>query len=245
MSARIDIARVRVDPWSFPALDEPAAAAAAAPAAPPPEPEPAAEDDGLAEAVRAERQRGHAEGFERGFAEGREAGYAAGFAAGSAAAETELAAQARRLAGLIEQLGRPIAALDERVEEAVAALALEVARCVIGGEVSRSREYLVRLIREAVARVPIEMGAATVLLNPGDLELVRALAPDIDRSGAILVADETVEAGGAVVVAGGDGEPVKDRRWYPRAGEGASQVDLTLSLRWRSVILTLFDGEES
>jgi hypothetical protein len=59
----------------------------------------------------------------------------------------------------------------------------------------------------------------------------------------VLVADEAVEAGGCLVVADGEGAPVEDRRWYPRSGEGVSQVDLTLASRWRSVILTLFDVE--
>jgi flagellar assembly protein FliH len=114
---------------------------------------------------------------------------------------------------------------------------------VIGAEVSRSHAYLVRLIREAVARVPIEMGAPKILLNPADLDLVRGLAPDIDSSRSALVADESVEPGGCLVIADGDEAPVVDRRWHPRAGEGMSQVDLTLASRWRSVILSLFDGE--
>jgi flagellar biosynthesis/type III secretory pathway protein FliH len=115
---------------------------------------------------------------------------------------------------------------------------------VIGTEVSRSHAYLVRLIREAIGRVPIEMGAPKILLNPADLDLVRELAPDIDGNRAALIADETVEPGGCLVIADGDETPIVDRRWHPRAGEGMSQVDLTLASRWRSVILSLFDGED-
>jgi hypothetical protein len=124
------------------------------------------------------------------------------------------------------------------------ALALEVARHVIGSEVSQSRDYLVRLIREAIAKVPIEMGAPSVLLNPTDLGVIGALAPEIEDAGIALVSDESIEPGGCVVIANGDDLPVKDRRWHPRAGEGVSQVNLTLASRWRSVMLTLFDGEE-
>lgn len=187
---------------------------------------------------------GYAEGWERGIAEGREKGYAEGIDSGTKMAEQALAAQAERLAAIVMRLSAPITALDRTVEEAVAALALEVARCVIGSETSHSRDYLVQLIRQAIAKVPIEMGALRVVLNPADLEIIRALAPEIEGGGAALVGDAIVEAGDCLVVADGQGAPLKDMRWRPRAGEGMSQVDLSLATRWRSTMLALFEGED-
>ncbi|MGH7096693.1 MAG: FliH/SctL family protein [Stellaceae bacterium] len=198
------------------------------------------DDPPLADLVAAEVARGHAAGVARGLAEGRETGYAEGFADGTQAAQAAQAETAHRLAALTAGLSAPIAAVDRAVEEAVVALALEVARLVIGGEIARSRDSLVRLIRAALAKVPIEMGALEVVLNPADLDLVRALAPDIEEEGTVLVGDATVEAGGVLVV--GHTEP-RDARWHPRTREGLSQVDLSLAERWRNVMLTLFDGE--
>lgn len=252
MSSRLILADAAIHPWPFPALDiesKPEAAPEPADANghdDTPEPTPAAEAgaaDAEPAAVDERADEGYAAGWQHGYDEGCEQGRAAGRDAVEAE-RARLAAQTRRLTAILDRLGEPIAALQQPVEEAVAALALEIARCVIGGEVARSREYLVRLIREAVAKVPIEMGPPRVLLNPADLDLIRQLAPDLEGGGAALVADEAVEAGGCLVVADGDGEPVTDRRWRPRAGEGVSQVNLTLSSRWRSVILSLFDGEE-
>jgi len=88
------------------------------------------------------------------------------------------------------------------------------------------------------------MGALKVVLNPADLELVRALAPEIENDSAALVSDDAVEPGDCLVVADGQGAPIKDMRWRPRAGEGMSQVDLSLATRWRAVMLALFEGEE-
>ncbi len=262
MSSRMNLADSSVHPWQFPLLDAPAIPPSSRAAAHSTAPTPAAipgeaagslaapangadhDENALAALVEERLALGYAEGVRRGLAEGREQGYAIGLDEGAKAAEAQLVAEARRVAAILDRLAAPIAALERPVEEAVAALALEIARCVIGSEVSHSREYLVRLIREAIAKVPIEMGLPKVLLNPADLELIRALAPEIDDNSAALVADEAVEAGGCLVVADGEGIPVKDRRWYPRAGEGVSQVNLTLSSRWRAVILTLFDGEE-
>jgi flagellar assembly protein FliH len=230
--------------WQFPLLDS------EEPPSPPPEPlpamalpPPAPDLDALARAMAERAEAAHAEAVERGLAEGREKGYAAGLEAVQPL-ERRLVEQIERLNGILGRFDAPVAVLQRPVEEAVAALALEIARCVIGVEVSRSHAYLVRLIREAIARVPIEMGAPKILLNPVDVDLVRELAPDIDSRRAALVADETVEPGGCLVIADGDENPVVDRRWHPRAGEGMSEVDLTLASRWRGVILSLFDGED-
>ena len=258
MGSRLISSASTIHPWPFPALDGNATPAPRpkdavngvayhAPEAAP-EPQPVAPEtppfDPQAAAALAEEQaaEGYAEGLRRGFAEGQEQGYAAGLAEAKAA-EQRFAEQAQRLIAIIDRLGAPIAALQRPVEEAVAALALEVARGVIGSEVSRSHEYLVRLISEAVSKVPIHMGAPKILLNPTDLDMVRALAPEIGKGGAALVADEGIEAGGCIVVADGDDEPIEDRRWHARTGEGVSQVDLTLSSRWRSVIFALFEGD--
>jgi len=189
-------------------------------------------------------ERGHAEGYERGVEEGRMAAYAAGFAEGRAAGEAALAGQVARLVSVIANLSAPIATFDRAVEDAVVALALEVARCVIGGEVARSREYLVRLVHEAIAKVPIGMTQLRLLLNPGDLDLVRKLAPDIEEHGGVLVGDDNIEAGGCVIFADVEGGAGSDRRWRSRSAEGATQVDLTLPFRWRAVLQSLFEGAD-
>jgi flagellar assembly protein FliH len=134
-------------------------------------------------------------------------------------------------------------ALEQPVEEAIVALALEVARCVIGDNVKHSHDFLVRLVREAIAKVPLEMGAPRVLLNPVDLDLIQRLVPEVDDGHAVLLGDETIEPGGALIVADGEERQIKDRRWNPRTADGVSEVNLTLSSRWRAVMLTLFDGE--
>lgn len=254
MSARLNLADATVRPFQFPALGDDAAADDALPpaaAVAPPNNDmlaaAASQREAAAAAVEklaAELAAAREEGLRQGLGEGREKGYETGFAEGMKAGEAKMLEAVMRMAAIIGKLGVPISALDQPVEEAVAALALEVARCVIGDEVKRSREFLVKLVREAIAKVPLDMGAPRVLLNPADLDLVRSLVPEVDTGTVVLVGDETIEPGGAVVVADGDERQIKDRRWNPRATDGVSQVNLTLSSRWRAVMLTLFDGEE-
>ncbi len=206
--------------------------------------EPESEPQSGADLVQEQIAIGYAEGWERGFTEGKVKGYADGVAAGADAAQASLEATTLRLQAIIAQLGKPISALDASVEEAVAALALEIARCVIGSETSRSRDYLMGLIREAIAKVPIDTGALRVVLNPADIEIIRRLAPQIEQDGAVLVSDETIEPGDCRVVADGQNAPIKDMRWRSRPGDGVSQVELCLASRWRAVMLALFEGED-
>ena len=242
----------RLAPWAMPELDGAPRPLVSRPAGKP-GPDPAAANGNdldqdaaaaAATAIAAECEKGYSEGLVRGLAEGREKGFSEGFAAGSKAAAEPLDAQAQRLAAIATRLAAPIPALDRQVEEAIAALALEVARCVIGAEVARSRDYLVRLIREAVAKIPIELGTVQIVLNPADVDILRRVAPDLECGGAVLVADPALAEGDAFVVADGEGKTLRDRRWRPRSGEGIAQVDLSLAARWRSVMLELFDGEE-
>ena len=160
--------------------------------------------------------------------------------------QQQFADQLRRFEDIVQRLGEPIRALERPVEEAVIALALEVARWVIGNEITMSRDHLVRLVRDAVGRVPIDVGPPTIMVHPADAELIRALAPDLEAKGLPLVGDETIEPGGCLIVAdGAEGAAVKDRRWHPRAGQGICEVDLTLASRWRDAMLAMFEGEDA
>lgn len=202
-------------------------------------PPPAGNDDPRAQTARAEA-------YQLGLVEGRERGYADGFSSGRQAADAKFADELRRLNAAITRLGEPLRSLERPVEDAVIALALEVARWVIGGDVARSREYLVRLIRDAVTKVPIDVGTPTLLLNPADIDVIRRLAPDLEHDGIVLTADEEIEAGGCRVVAD-DANALsrKDRRWHPNALRGVCEVDLTLASRWREAMFAMFEGEDT
>jgi flagellar assembly protein FliH len=268
MSGRVNVAKALVVPWQVPDIDGPSDTAAktgdfreldprerasplqatadpvasttpqAASTAAPSPPQPVATE----EIVRQAREAG----FAQGLREGREHGYAEGLATGRRDAEQHLAEEIRLLETIVRRLGEPTRALERPVEEAVIALALEIARWVIGTEVSRSSDYLVGLIREAVAKVPLDVGTPAIILNPLDLETVRGLAPDLETNGIPLVGDDSIEPGGCLVIAdGAEGDAMKDRRWHPRAHHGISEVDLTLASRWRNAMFAMFEGEEA
>lgn len=251
MIARLKAA-ARVTRWPVPPLDSREAEVARAPVkAPAPQPtEPAAgpaptamPDDAAAavlDAIRAQKAaEGYAEGLARGREEGRAQGHDEGYAAARRAAEAEAATVAAQFAKVVETLGGQIKVLDDAVEDAVVALALELARRVVGAEVNRSRESLVGLIRHVLTEIPIDTGTPRILLHPDDLTALRMHMPEIGGK-VDLVADDSIEPGGCRVLADGiDSETRPDRRWVERSN--LFESDLTLASRWRGAMLTLFD----
>lgn len=193
------------------------------------------------EALRAQKEaEGHAEGLARGLEEGRAQGRSEGFEAGRRAAAEELAASVGRFTKVFDTLSGEIKVLDDAVEDAVVALALELARRVIGAEVARSREALAGLIRQVLSEIPIDTGMPRVLLHPDDLAALRTHLPDIGSGKVDLVADETIEAGGCRVLADSIENAARpDRRWIER--NTLFEGDLTLAARWRAAMLALFD----
>lgn len=195
-----------------PGLQPPAAPTAAAPAAapsapavaePPPGPSPEEIERLYNEARQAGFQAGHAEG------------YAAGEAAGRNAALDEAA----QMLGLIDNLQQAIAGVEQTVAEQVLELAIEVAARVLGSRLERQDDFLLPIIREAIAALPVNHGHVTLFLNPADAERVRELIGEqLAQSGTQIAADDTIGTGGCQLRA------------------GASEIDATLETRWKRVL---------
>ena len=134
----------------------------------------------LLEAAQAERERIRADAAEQGRAEG--------LARAGATLVAAAAARDRRLAG---------------AEREVVALALDVARKVLGRELAQDRSAVADLAAQALA-VARDRREVTLRVNPEDADAIRAAA---GRLGALLARapgldvreDPAVERGGAVV----------------------------------------------
>lgn len=134
----------------------------------------------LLEGAQEERERIRADAAEQGRAEG--------LARAGAALVAAAAARDRRLAG---------------AEREVVALALDVARKVLGRELAQDRSAVADLAAQALA-VARDRREVTLRVNPEDADAIRAAA---GRLGALLARapgldvreDPTVERGGAVV----------------------------------------------
>lgn len=160
---------------------------------PPPPPPPSSHGNGADDAGRLERE--------------LEAAFAAGYAEGRRAADAESAERIATIeaslhavaAGLTEQR----AATPERVERAAVELALRIAEQALGAAVAVEPGRVLAVVRGALRRL-VERERVNILVNPEDLELVRAhLATVISELGGVehceVQAERRVPRGGAVV----------------------------------------------
>lgn len=156
-----------------------------------------------------------AEDIERIHTEAHATGYAAGYEEGLA----EARAEAERLAAMVGSLEEQLHSLDQNVAEELLGVAVEIASQVLRQSLSVKPELIIPVVRDAVASMALHHGHPVLYLHPDDAALVRAqIGEHLTHNGWRLIDDNAIERGGC------------------RIESGASEVDATLSTRWRRVL---------
>lgn len=155
--------------------------------------------------------------------EARNEGYRVGYEEGRAAIESELAKtteeQIQQLSTIVGNLHVSLAHLDQNIADQLLDLGLEIAAQVLRGSLSVQREMLLPMIREAIAELPFHHGSISLHLNPEDANTLRAaLNEQLAHSGAHIVPDSSISAGGCQITAGNCG------------------IDASIETRWKRVI---------
>ena len=145
-----------------------------------------------------------------------------GRAAGLAEGRRQGAAEAGRLRQLVAALARTRSEFEQEAAEDLLTLALDVARQVLQETLPVRRELVLPVVREALRGLPTLAQPAQIVLNPADVELVRAhLGEELRLSGWQVVEDHRIQPGGC------------------RLHSQHSEVDATLATRWKRVLATL------
>jgi flagellar assembly protein FliH len=197
----------QLEPTSPPVTAYPTPGAPAAPVGPSPE-DIVAQAHAEAEAIRAQARED-------------------GFAAGLQAAQSELQTASEALGTALESVAALRGEVADQVERGAVALGLRIAEQAMGAAVEVDADRVVDAVRGALRRLT-ERERVTILVNPEDLDIVRAATAELmARLGGIdtcdVQAERRVSRGGAVV----------------RTAEG--EVDATLETklaRARDVIVT-------
>lgn len=160
------------------------------------------------------QQQAYREGFDRGHREGQDAGRQA------------MSEQAGKLEQLMGTLTRPFEELDQNVEKELLALVFAIVRQLVGSEIRAKPEWILTIVREAMAALPSASRNLNVYLHPDDAQLVHEQLPvsDSEKQWRI-VEDLSVARGGCRVVT------------------ETSQVDATLDARLNNIIAALVAGE--
>ncbi len=128
-------------------------------------------------------------------------GYAEGHAAAQAEAELRVAAAAGALRAAASGLDSAVFSMQSRLPSTVNALAVAIARHVIGHEVAADPEVMHRLLSRAIALAPLG-GQVIVRVNPDDLALLRTAGhmPDaVESIELVWTPDPSMGRGGCLV----------------------------------------------
>ena len=163
-------------------------------------------------------------------------GRAAGARGGHAAAQAETASLAQPAIKALQeawnQLGAPLRGREQDVAALVMDLAFEMARHIVGVEVTTNVESLrllvTQLLREAAAERTAKQ-RIVVRLNPADHAVLETLLTLEDGR---LVADPTVSRGGAMVeLIAPEGDPLERIEWDASLEARLASVRTALGLR--------------
>jgi flagellar assembly protein FliH len=198
--------------WEPVSLDDPPAAANANDAAAPSTP--TAES---LEKLRDEaRRQGYQAGHQVGYADGREEG----LRAGHAETETALREQAEKLTRALAGFDDAASRLEQHVADELLALALEIARQVVGQAVRAQPRAILEVIHAALAELPLQH--ALIRLHPQDIALVRDLAGEqLAHAGHRLHEDAQLRRGDVLIEL------------------GQTQLDARLVTRWQRTVAAL------
>jgi flagellar assembly protein FliH len=150
-------------------------------------------------------------------------GYAAGYAAGIGQAEDERTRLAALLVSMTDNAGGHLQQLLDEVLD----FSILLARQMVGEALAVRPELVLPVVSAALKQLPQMSQSVQLLLNPADLELVRAfLAAEPTPVGCALLADATIAPGGCRIVT------------------EQCEVDATVQTRWRRLLANLGCSDE-
>lgn len=156
--------------------------------------------------------------YEEGFAQGLQDGLATG--------QTQMQARGRRLDQLMMTFVTPFAALDQRVEQELVALAMAVARQLVRRELKTDPGQIIAVVREALAALPIASQNVRLHLHPEDAALVREALSLTEGEHAWRIIEDAVQSRGGCQL-------VTD----------TSRIDASLESRLAAIIAAVLGGE--
>jgi len=131
--------------------------------------------------------------------EGAKQGYEEGFAKGLKAGESKILQQVKSLESIIQALASPFDEFDERVENEIASLAIQISKQLVRRELKVDSGQVVGVVKEAIAALPSSAQHIRLFLHPEDLELVKSALSLDDSARWELVEDPVITRGGCRV----------------------------------------------
>ena len=144
-------------------------------------------------AIEALQQQAQEEGYKAGFEEGHQAGFKAGQQAG----QQDIKKQVANLQKMITTLQKPLAELDQQVEQDLVNLAITMTRQLIRRELKQEPEHVIGAMRAALEALPVSDRKLKIYVHPDDLAIIqKGLSLDQDADNRQWVEDPLLTRGG-------------------------------------------------
>lgn len=131
--------------------------------------------------------------------EGSKRGYEEGLAKGLKAGESKITQQVKSLETIVQALAGPFEEFDERVENEIASLAIQISKQLVRRELKADSGQVVGVVKEAIAALPSSTQNIQLFLHPDDAELVKSVLSLDDDARWKLVEDPGITRGGCRV----------------------------------------------
>ncbi|MBF7072372.1 flagellar assembly protein FliH [Glaciecola sp. MH2013] len=147
-------------------------------------------------------QAGFNEGKDEGLAKGLEEGKNQGLTEGMEAGQQQIESLANSWATLIEQSQHPLRQVNSELEKELVILASELAKAVIGLEVSTQKEVLLNAISEGIKVLPIQESTYQFQMHPLDVAMVKGHFSEqkIAENNWQLIENQSIEQGGCEII---------------------------------------------
>jgi len=178
------------------------------------------------------RQEARVTGEKAGYLEGYDKGHAMGQAEGHAAAMAAVHEQARQLKALAQALPTALRVADASVADDLLALAMDLARQVLGQTLSVDPQAMLGVVRDLLQAEPALVGTPQLFLHPDDAALVgEHLSGDLQTAGWRIRSDAAIQRGGCRVTANsGERDASLETRWARVAASLAKHTPVAKGL---------------
>lgn len=164
---------------------------------------------------------------EQAMQEASKKGYEEGLAKGLRAAEAQISQQVKSLESVIQSLVSPYEEFDERVENEIASLAIQISKQLIRRELKADTGQVVGVVKEALSALPSSSQNIQLFLHPDDAALIKSALSIDDEARWKIVEDPVITRGGC------------------RVATDASTIDATIENRLLAIIAKALGDERA
>ncbi len=158
------------------------------------------------------------EAFESIRKEAYSKGMQEGFAVGLAKAKEYAEDDRQRFSQLAAAFEGALVAADEKIEESILALALDIAKAMLKSKLNVDREAILPVVKEAMHYLPYVQKPARIFVHHEDARILREqLGDELSEQVWLIQEDNNIERGGCLVET------------------GANQIDATNAMRWKRI----------